>query len=65
MSDRLLSIPEVAERLNTPESTLRFWRHRGQGPKSARVGRRVMYRETDLERWIAAQFDKDRSSLGA
>ncbi len=56
--DRLLTIKDLAERGLAPEATLRFWRHTGQyGPPSAKIGRRVMYRESDVEAWIKAQFD--------
>ena len=37
--DKLLRLPEVAEMTGLPENTLRFWRHQGTGPKSARLGR--------------------------
>ena len=32
MTDRLLTGAEVAERLNMPQATLRYWRHVGEGP---------------------------------
>ena len=54
--DRLLTKPEVAEWLRRPKATLDFWRHKGIGPKSANLGGRVMYRESDVEAWIAEQF---------
>ena len=51
----LLTITEVAELLRTPVATLRYWRHLGIGPASFRIGRRVMYRRSDVEDWINAQ----------
>ena len=48
-------------RLNVPEATLRYWRKTGGGPKSARIGRRVMYRVEDIDAWVAAQFAKQQS----
>jgi hypothetical protein len=54
--DALLTPEEVAERLRRPVATVRFWRSRGIGPKGARVGGRVLYRESDIERWIEEQF---------
>ena len=51
----LLTITEVAELLRTPVATLRYWRHLRIGPPSFRIGRRVMYRRTDVEEWINAQ----------
>lgn len=56
-ADRLLTLPEVAEWIHTPEATLRFWRHQSTGPKSFRVGRRVMYYEADVAAWLEAQYE--------
>lgn len=53
----LLRIEQVAERIGVPENTLRFWRQKNIGPKSAKLGRRVVYRASDVEAWIDAQFD--------
>jgi predicted DNA-binding transcriptional regulator AlpA len=54
--DRLLNIEEAAARTRLPVATLRFYRHKGTGPRSAKLGRRVIYREADLDAWIEAQF---------
>jgi predicted DNA-binding transcriptional regulator AlpA len=35
--------------------TLRYWRWKGMGPKSFRLGSRVVYRETDVIMWIEEQ----------
>ncbi len=56
---KLLKLPEVAVMTGLPESTLRFMRTTGYGPRSARVGRRVMYREEDVLSWIEDQFATD------
>jgi predicted DNA-binding transcriptional regulator AlpA len=53
---KLLRIPEVSELTGIPEATLRFYRHQGTGPKSAKLGRRVVYREVDVQAWVDAQF---------
>lgn len=53
---KLLTLDEVAERYPIPKATLRFWRHQGTGPRSAKLGRRVVYREEDVTAWIDAQF---------
>lgn len=64
--DRLLRMPEVAERTGFSQNTLRAWRQRGLGPRSARVGGSVVYRESDVEAWIDAQFRKSaRGSVPA
>jgi excisionase family DNA binding protein len=55
----LLTITEAAELLRTPVATLRFWRTRNIGPRSFRLGRRVLYRRDDVHAWIDAQHDHD------
>jgi hypothetical protein len=36
-------------------ATLRYWRHLGTGPDGFRLGRRVVHRREDLDRWLAEQ----------
>jgi len=57
----LLTITEAAELLRAPVATLRYWRHSNTGPRSFRLGRRVLYRRDDLNAWIAACHDHDDS----
>jgi predicted DNA-binding transcriptional regulator AlpA len=54
--EKLMRLPEVAKMTGLPENTLRFWRHQGIGPRSARLGRRVVYRECDVVAWVEEQF---------
>jgi excisionase family DNA binding protein len=44
MSERLMTVAELAELLGVPVTTLYQWRHRGEGPPGYRVGRHVRYR---------------------
>lgn len=55
----LLTLPEVSGRLRVPEATLRYWRGRGTGPRSFRVGRRVMYRTDVVDEWL---MDQERAA---
>lgn len=55
----LLTITEAASIVRAPVATLRYWRHLGTGPRSFRLGRRVLYRLDDLSDWINAQHDTD------
>ena len=53
----LMTIEEVSEVTRVPVPTLRWWRSTNSGgPRSARVGRRVMYRRADVEAWIEDAF---------
>jgi hypothetical protein len=51
----LLTLREAAAFLRAPVATLRYWRHLGIGPDGFRLGRRVMYRRDDLDRWVTEQ----------
>lgn len=53
----LLTVTEAAAFLRAPVATLRYWRHLGIGPDGFRLGRRVLYRREDLDRWVAEQRD--------
>ena len=55
-TSELLTLQEFAEMVNTPINTVRHWRAIGYGPKTARIGRRVMVRRSEAEAWIAEQF---------
>jgi hypothetical protein len=54
-TSNLLTLTEAAAFLRTPVATLRYWRHLGIGPDGFRLGRRVLYRREDLDRWVAEQ----------
>ncbi len=49
----LLTLAETAAVLRMPVATLRYWRHLGVGPDGFRLGRRVVYRREDVNRWPA------------
>lgn len=56
---RLMTLPQVAELLQRPPATLRYMRHRGEGPPSAVIAGRIMYREDDVHAWVEEQFESD------
>lgn len=49
--DRYFTTKELAERYRTPQSTIRYWRHVGYGPKGVKVGRKVLYPESEVQRF--------------
>lgn len=53
--EEILLTPQVAKLTRNPEATLRYWRHIGRGPASFKLGRRVVYRRSEVERWMAEQ----------
>src|SRR5665647_2096667 len=54
-NDELLTISEVAAIVRAPIATMRYWRYLGTGPRSFRLGRRVVYRVGDLQAWSETQ----------
>lgn len=59
----IFGIEQFAEKVNASINTVRYWRTIGYGPKSARIGRRVVYRRADVEAWIDAQFEAAGGAL--
>lgn len=54
-TDPFLSTAAAAEYLGVPEGTLRYWRYCQTGPRSFKLGRRRVYRVSDLEAWARTQ----------
>ena len=55
--ERYLTTEEVAEVARMVPSTVRYWRHVGKGPRSVKRGRRVLYPQSAVERWLAGDED--------
>jgi DNA-binding transcriptional MerR regulator len=60
-----MSTQQVAGETGIPAATLRYWRHADIGPASFTLGRRVVYRRQEVERWIAEQEQATRRGGGA
>lgn len=52
MDPEYLTIEEAADLLRTPAATLYQWRHKRTGPPASRVGRRLLYKRSDLVDWV-------------
>ena len=55
-----MTTDEVAEYLRTPAATVRYWVHRGEGPRSFKIGRRRMFRRQDVDAWLMGQINAER-----
>jgi hypothetical protein len=53
--DELMYRTAAADYLKTPPTTLAQWAYRGIGPEFFKVGRRVLYRKSELDRWLDSQ----------
>ncbi|EKE09755.1 MAG: hypothetical protein ACD_16C00113G0002 [uncultured bacterium] len=50
-----LKTPEAAAYLNVQPATLEQWRWNGRGPRFAKIGRSVRYRQADLDTFLEAR----------
>ncbi|WP_243545795.1 helix-turn-helix transcriptional regulator [Pseudodesulfovibrio tunisiensis] len=50
--ERLLDTKEAAEVLRVSAGTLEVWRCIGRGPRYFKIGRRVLYKQHDLEEYV-------------
>lgn len=59
-----LTVQEVADLLRTTPTALYSARHRGIEPASlaVQVGKRLLWRRADLEKWFDRQIDKAAAS---
>lgn len=55
-----LSTKQVEQEYGVPSGTLRYWRHNNMGPASFAMGKKVVYRRSEVEAWIADQEQKTR-----
>ena len=51
-SDCAVNDVQAAELLNFKVQTLRNWRFQGRGPAYHKIGRRVVYLRSDLEKFL-------------
>lgn len=61
MDDELITTEEVAHYFRTVPATVRYWRHVGKGPRSLRVGRRVLYRTSDVRAWAEMALTEEQA----
>lgn len=56
-SRRYLTTEELAQMTRSTAETCRYWRHVGKGPRSMKVGRRVLYAIEDVDAWLQEARD--------
>jgi predicted DNA-binding transcriptional regulator AlpA len=54
--DQLMTTEEAGQMCRKPAETMRYYRHTGLGPRSFKLGRRVVYRREDVEAWLQQQY---------
>jgi hypothetical protein len=56
-----LTTEELAAELRRNKRTLDRWAVLGMGPPRTRIGRKVLYRRTSVQKWLAAQEQSSAS----
>jgi predicted site-specific integrase-resolvase len=54
---------QVSEIVGRPVTTLKDWRRKGRGPRSAIVEGRVMYRQSDVYQWVSDVTAPEKASV--
>lgn len=58
MNKDLLKNKEAAEYIGVVPGTLPVWRHLGIGPIYLKIGRKVLYRKSDLDTYLESRVIK-------
>lgn len=61
LDEEYLLVPGVAKMLGRTDNAVRWMRANGVGPRSAKVGGKVMYRKSDVVAWIESEFAKEEA----
>ena len=62
---KVVTTAEAARLVGLSESTLAKLRLNGNGPVYCKLGRRVVYRVTDLDQWLQSHTARDTSDADA
>jgi predicted DNA-binding transcriptional regulator AlpA len=65
MTRKILRLEDIADRTGLPLATLRWYRHRGEGPPTFRLGRRVVGYEDEVDAWVAEQHRRGVTGGGS
>ena len=62
MTRTILRLEEIAGRTGIPIDTLRWYRHKRIGPKTWKLGRRVVAYEDDVNAWLEQQANEPQGA---
>lgn len=60
-----LTTQEVADLCRTSPETVRYWRHIQRGPRSFKLGRRVLYSASDVQSFIDDARERQNATPSA
>lgn len=56
----LLTVKDVAAMLGVAENTVWNWRHAGEMAPATKIGRRVLWRRSEIEAWLDTRTEARR-----
>ena len=62
--NEFMLLKEAAELVRLSPETLRWLRHKGEGPPCAKVGRRLVFKRSDVLEWLA-QLKREQGEANA
>lgn len=60
-----LTTAEYAAAVRAPESTVRYWRYVGKGPRGRKVGKRVLYERGEILAYLQSLTDDPQPESAA
>ncbi|HKE72466.1 MAG TPA: helix-turn-helix domain-containing protein [Acidimicrobiales bacterium] len=58
----ILTTEQLAELVHVPVNTVHYWRAQGTGPKGIKIGKRVIYRASDVAAWLDVKAAEDTNA---
>ena len=52
------TVEDLARAFHTTVRAIYAMRHRGEGPKATKVGRRLLFAESDVEAWLVERREQ-------
>lgn len=56
MSDPLRTVDDLAAMLGRTAADIYWMNHAGTGPRRIKIGKRVYYRQSDIDAWLTAHY---------
>jgi len=59
--EQFQTVEDLARAFHTTVHAIYAMRHRGQGPKAIKVGRKLLFRDSDIEAWLREREEAGRA----
>jgi predicted DNA-binding transcriptional regulator AlpA len=64
MDDPLMTAEEFAAEFKIAMQTVYNWHCTGRAPRAHRIGRRLFFRRSDIDRWLTARAEPEPEPAG-